>query len=69
MCPWEAMPIMPPRVSNTSTKRKESTTVRKLRVNSPVKSICIKVGARLGTARPAEKSGRTLAMPSSALGT
>ena len=69
MCPWEAMPIMPPRVSNTSTKRKESTTVRKLRVNNPVKSICIKVGARLGTARPAEKSGRTLAMPSSALGT
>ena len=28
-----------------------------------------KGGSRLGTARPAEKSGRTLAMPSSALGT
>lgn len=57
---WAAMPMMPPRVSKRSTKRKAKTTRAKSGVSSWEKSICPRVGIRLGTPKPPEKSGMRL---------
>ena len=59
----EATPMRVPRVSNRSTNRNANMTTKKSRDKIPEKSICIKVGARLGTLIPLEKSGSRLYMP------
>ena len=65
----EATPIRVPKVSNKSTNMKVITIVTKFRVAMALKSICMKVGARLGIAMPLAKLGITENMPWAGSGT
>ena len=55
-----ATPIRVPSVSNISTNRNAKITTRNSPLNTLLKSIFRKVGARLGMPKPEEKSGRRL---------
>ena len=60
MLALDATPMRVPRVSNISTNRNANMTTRKSREATRLKSIFMKVGARLGMEIPLEKSGSRL---------